>query len=210
MDHGWRLADTQVLADQYPYTFHKPSPEAIARLRVGDLVKLMFEFDSEDPRAPAAERMWVLITDIHDDHRFRGSLENIPLYIKDLCAHDPVRFESRHIMGVQIPDPVPSLADKYLPRCFVTRKVLHDGEPVGWLYREVPESDDDSGWRILAGTEDQAYLDDPDNTVYVSLGAVLTGDDSFIGLLGRDVGVEFVRNGDGAFIEQPESPESPV
>lgn len=208
MDCSWRLADTQVLADQYPYTFYKPSPEAIARLRVGDLVKLMFEFDSDDPQAPGAERMWVLITDIHDDQRFSGSLENIPLYIKDLRAHDPVRFEARHIMGVQIPDPVPSLADKYLPRCFVTGKVLRDGEPAGLLYRETPEYDDDSGWRILAGNEDPAYLDDPDNAAYVSLGAVLTEDDSFIGLLDREVGARFVRDGNGAFIEQSEPPVS--
>lgn len=99
MDNSWRLGDAQALADHYPYTFYKPSPEAIARLRIGDLAKLIFEFDSDDPQAPGAERMWVLITDIHDNHRFSGSLENIPLYIKDLRAHDPVRFEARHIMG---------------------------------------------------------------------------------------------------------------
>lgn len=208
MDNSWRLGDAQALADHYPYTFYKPSPEAIARLRIGDLAKLIFEFDSDDPQAPGAERMWVLITDIHDNHRFSGSLENIPLYIKDLRAHDPVRFEARHIMGVQIPDPVSSLADKYLPRCFVTRKVLSDGEPVGLLYRETPESEDDSGWRILAGNEDQTYLDDPDNAAYVSLGAVLTEDDSFIGLLDREVGARFVRDGNGAFIEQSEPPVS--
>jgi hypothetical protein len=194
-DRSWRLADGNALAARYPYTFHTPSTEAIAALRPGDEVKLIFEVEADDVRAPNAERMWVEIRSRSRDS-FEGRLGNTPAYIRNLAAGDPVSFEARHIIQVSIDDPVPSRTAKYEARCFVTRAVLYDRAPVGYLYREEPEYDDDSGWRIAAGTESDDYMDEPANIFWVSLGAVLREDDSIVELLDEPPGAAFSRNED--------------
>jgi|GEM_PF-980014 len=145
---SWRLSDAQKLADEYPYTFHKPSSQGVEQLRPGDRIKLIFNFKTDDSEAPGAERMWVEIREISNE-KFEGVLDNDPAYITDLKCGDPVTFAEKHVIQLTIDDPVPSKTDKYLPRCFVTHRVLYDGAPVGYLYREEPETDEDSGWRIM-------------------------------------------------------------
>lgn len=80
---------------------------------------------------------------------------------------------------------------RYIQRCFVTNRVLRDGRPAAYLYREEPDYVDDSGWRITANDETDEYMDDAENSAYVSLGAVLNVDDSFIGLLDSPAGCAF-------------------
>ena len=56
-----------------------------------------------------------------------------------------------------------------LDRCIVTNTVAKQGEPVGFLYREAPVFENDSGWRFFSGDETDEYTDDPDNFSVVSL-----------------------------------------
>jgi len=189
-DKSWWLSDAQELADEFPYTFHKPSPEAIALLQVGDGVKLIFRFESNDPEAPNAERMWVEITGTSESE-FEGTLDNDPLHITDISSGDPIHFDARHIIQVSIVDPVAAKTDQFLPRCFVTSKVLYDGVKIGYLYRETPDNEEDSGWRILAGDETDDYMNDADNLHFVSLGAVLREDDRILALLKAPAGSSF-------------------
>lgn len=49
-------------------------------------------------------------------------------------------------------------------QCFATKRVMEPGGAVGYMYREAPDNPGDSGWRFFSGTEDQAYVDNPDNT----------------------------------------------
>ncbi len=191
-NRSWWLADGQKLADEFPYTFHKPSAEAVSLLSVGDAAKLIFRFDGADPDAPNAERMWVEIRAVGDDG-FHGVLDNDPSYIRDLDCGDPVHFEERHIIQVSIDDPVPSSIDKFLPRCIVSNQILLDGQPVDYMYREASNRENDSGWRFLAGDESTDYLDDAENVRVVSLGALLREDDSVLDLLDAPVGSAFER-----------------
>jgi hypothetical protein len=197
---SWKLEDAQKIADEFPYTFHKPSNEVISKLKTKNQAKLIFEFESDDPKAPRAERMWVTITDVQNGI-FYGYLDNDPIYIKDLKYKDPIEFRECHIIDTDLDDPVPSITAKYIKRCFVTHNILYDGQQVGYLYREEPDNDDDSGWRFITGNETDEYMDDENNTSFVSLGAVLREDDSFLLLLDRDVGVAFVKDEQGNFIE---------
>jgi hypothetical protein len=187
---SWWLSDAQKLADEYPYTFHKPSLQAVALLKPSDEVKLIFQFDNDDPEAPSAERMWVEIREI-SGRRFKGVLDNVPIYIDNLQCGDPIEFEEKHIIQVSIDDPVPSKTDRYLPRCLVTHRILYEGAPVGYLYREEPHADNDSGWRIMCGDESQEYMDTSDNISCVSLGAVLREDDRIVDLLDEPIGSSF-------------------
>lgn len=182
MGRSWDLGDAAAIAAENPYTFYRPSTAALALLAPGNFAKLMFEFTSDDPEAPGAERMWVKILE-RDGDRFVGVLDNDPGYIADLASGDEVRFEARHVLQVDVADPVPDPTEPFRKRCFVTARVLRDGVKVGFLYREASEADDDSGWRITAGDEPEGYFEDADNVAYVSLGAVLRVDDSVVGLL---------------------------
>lgn len=204
---SWHLDDAAIIAAENPYTFYKPSAEAIALLGPGNLVKLIFAFESDDPSAPRAERMWVRISRIEGE-RFHGTLDNDPKYIRDLKDTDPVEFEARHIIQTDVDDPRGDPTARYWPRCFVTRRVLYEGVRVGYLYREEPDSKDDSGWRIMAGDESDEYMDEPKNYAYVALGAVLREDDSFVDLLETPAPCAYSRNTATERFEPTELPQS--
>jgi hypothetical protein len=190
---SWTLDDADEIAAAHKYTFFKSPPEAIALVRPGEVVKLIFVFDSDDPEAPRAERMWVLVDRIEAGGRFVGRLNNQPAWIRDLKPDDEVVFEARHIINTEH-DSNDNLVERYIKRCFVTQRILSDGAKVGYLYREEPDNEDDSGWRFTANDESDEYMDDSKNIAFVSIGLVLSRDDSFIDLLDTPAGAAFARD----------------
>ena len=42
--------------------------------------------------------------------------------------------------------------------CLATDRILVDGCPAGYMYRERPHDEQDSGWRFFAGDEDETYM----------------------------------------------------
>ena len=187
---SWCLTNADEIALEHRYTFYKSPSEAIAQVAVGEVVKLIFEFESDDPNAPHAERMWVIVDEICGQGRFKGHLDNEPKHIQDLMCGDLVEFEACHIINTQH-DSNDNLVERYIKRCFVTKRVLSEGYKVGYLYREEPDEEKDSGWRIPSNTESDEYMDNSENIAYVSLGAVLSKDDSFIDLLNQPTGSAF-------------------
>ena len=162
-------------------------------------MKLIFKFESTRDADPSGERMWVRITEIMND-KFKGVLDNDPYFISDLYYKDTIEFDHRHIIDHDLDLIEPNLVDQYIDRCLVTNRVLYDKASVNYLYREEPmEIEDgrdyvDSGWRILAGDESDEYMEDAENYNVVSLGAVLSVDDSFVAFLDSDIGASYLRN----------------
>ena len=189
----WHLVDAATRAAEGRYTFYRSSPDEILKVRPGENVKLIFAFDSSDPQAPEAERMWVIVDSIDGTGGFTGRLGNDPVWIRDLQAGEVVEFRDSHIINTEH-DSQDNIVNRYLPRCFVTQRVLRDGSRVGYLYREDPDDDTDSGWRLFAGDESPEYMEDAANVAFVSLGAVLNRDDSFLALLESPVGSAFARD----------------
>jgi hypothetical protein len=190
---SWRLENEAERSAAHKYTFYTPGPQEIAQIRPGENVKLIFHFDSDDPAAPRAERMWVVVDSIDGTGGFTGRLDNQPRWIKDLEPGDPVEFRDVHIINTEHDSPY-NLVNQYLPRCYVTQRVLREGARVGYLYREEPDNERDSGWRLTAGDEPAGYMDEPGNIAFVSLGAVLNRDDSFLPLLENSAGSAFARD----------------
>jgi len=93
----------------------------------------------------------------------------------------------------------PSLADQriYSQLCFATNMVMQDGMPVGFMYREEPDSPQDSGWRFFAGHETQEYVDDAENTQIYPVAFVAQACPEIIPYLLEEPGVELERQGDG-------------
>lgn len=203
---SWKLTDSEQLAKKHKYTFYKPSREITKNLKVGNIAKLTFEFDSSNSEHPSAERMWVEITEINGE-KFKGKLDNHPFYLHELYAGDEIVFEHKHIIDHDLELSEPNLVDKYYDRCFVTNKIMYENAPINYIYREEPMKKDeerdyvDTGWRILSGDESDEYMDDSENISLVSLGAVLSRDDSFIELLESEIGTSFERNKNGIFEE---------
>lgn len=198
---SWRLDNGAELAARFKYTFYRPSDARIAKLAAGDSVKLIFRFDSDDSEAPEAERMWVEVESADGKGGFTGRLDNVPGYIRDLQLGDRLAFRDIHIISIKSADKGADgddLPTRYSIRCFTTARVLYDGERIGYLYREEPGDDKDSGWRIMAGDEDEDYMNDDDKVFYVSLGAVLNDDDSILPLLDAPIGSVFECAQDGA------------
>lgn len=202
----YALEDLRPRAIESPYTFFVPTDAEIAALRPGVFVKLIFE--SVPPSlAHNAERMWVEITQLTKEG-LEGRLDNVPLDIPQLTMGQIVPFQAHHVASIlweSEEDKVrfgdSSEEDRWFNRCFVDECILNDGVPVGFLYREEPEDflDEnwsDTGWRIrgvqtgLSNTEIDAR-----SMRFVAIGAVLNRDDSFLHLLGEQVGTAFERSG---------------
>ena len=49
-----------------------------------------------------------------------------------------------------------------LDLCVATKEISVSGRPVGFMYREEPVFDNDSGWRFFSGDESDGYTDNPD------------------------------------------------
>ena len=58
-------------------------------------------------------------------------------------------------------------------RMFVSRRSHEDDVRPGFVYREDPDDDEDSGWRALVGDETAQEVDDPGNVLLQTVGFLL-------------------------------------
>lgn len=82
-------------------------------------------------------------------------------------------------------------------------EVAKDRKKVGYLYREEPDRDGDSGWRVFSGGETQEYADDASNFAMYNVSTILEIDPSIAPLLSSRAPVAFERNASGDFSEMP-------
>lgn len=62
-----------------------PTAAAVAALRPGDLVAVVLEREGRDDEQGRYERLWVELTEVLGDGRFRGELDNQPTFIRGLA-----------------------------------------------------------------------------------------------------------------------------
>jgi hypothetical protein len=74
-------------------------------------------------------------------------------------------------------------------------------KPVGYLYRENPDNQDDSGWRVFSGDETQEYADDAANFAMYNATTILEIDPSIASLLATPSPAAFERDASGRFVE---------
>ena len=194
------LEDASMIQLEAEYTFYRPSQTVMQQLKVGNLVKLIFNLKPETAelrqgRMPSAERMWVIITERRRDN-FKGTLDNNPHFIKDLKYKDIIEFETKHIIQTDIEETKSDIVEKYARFCIVSNKILRERKPIGYFCRDEEESTmengrKDSGWVFMSGEESDEYANNPDNLTFTTLGIVLNINDSFIDLLDEPVGSAF-------------------
>lgn len=85
--------------------------------------------------------------------------------------------------------------------CLSTDRIVVDGERVGFLYREEPTQEADSGWRFMVGDETPEYMAQASNVGVYALNTLCNYERSIIELLESPPGTAFAREeGDDEFI----------
>lgn len=77
--------------------------------------------------------------------------------------------------------------------CFATDRITVDGLKVGYMYRQDPDNEIDSGWRFLSGDESQDYADVPANWALYEVNTICNYDLAIIPHLGSPPGSAFGR-----------------
>ena len=127
-----------------PRTYSIPRADQRTALKVGDLVKLVFQADRPSPRGFTAERMWVQVLEVLP-HGFVGALDNQPSFLRNLRPGDRIEFGPQHVAalsgsptGLELP---------YGQFALVSREVVHGGWPTD-AHREPPADPKASGWVV--------------------------------------------------------------
>lgn len=82
----------------------------------------------------------------------------------------------------------------------VTKMLIEGKRKVRFMYREEPNSEQDSGWRFCCGDEPLEYFDNPDNSVIYNVDKLIAMDPSIKPYLNASVNTAFVReHDDGVF-----------
>ena len=90
-------------------------------------------------------------------------------------------------------------ADKILPLakgfggCIASDKITVEGKVVGYMYREKPHNELDSGWRFLAGNETEEYMANSSNHSAYDVNTIANYDPTIIPLLNSPIGSAFER-----------------
>jgi hypothetical protein len=90
-------------------------------------------------------------------------------------------------------DQIKPLANGY-GGCIATDEIPVRGRRVGYMYREQPHNELDSGWRFLAGDESDEYMGDPDKHGVYDVNTVANYDTDIIPYLEAPIGSAFVRD----------------
>lgn len=77
--------------------------------------------------------------------------------------------------------------------CFATDKITVEGMKVGYMYREEPDNEVDSGWRFFSGTETQEYVDDVENIMVYDVNTIANYDRAIIPYLNAEYGTALER-----------------
>lgn len=91
--------------------------------------------------------------------------------------------------------------------CLATDQITVEGHRVGYLYRERPDHDRDSGWRFFSGRESDEYANDPANVAIYDVNTIANYDPEIIPLLDAPFGSAFARDErSDRFVEETFSP----
>ena len=191
---SWELEDVEIAAQNNLGTFFIPSKEERNSKKKGDLVRLHFLLKEPRGDEPRAERMWVeIIKSKSLLGKYIGVLTNQPEFIRDLNAGDEIEFYSKHIARVIVEKDDPRWIDSYERMAIVSKMCLDKDSVIRFLYREKPDREQDSGWRMFTGYESDEYNNDPQNIRIINVGWLLDKDSTLLEPLKCEYGSVFER-----------------
>ncbi|MFJ7973691.1 DUF2185 domain-containing protein [Psychrobacillus sp. NPDC096389] len=177
---SWYLDNVYERNKESPYTFYVPSKQVIDMLNVGDIVKLIFVATKNEEYA--GERMWVEIS-YRQGNYFKGMLTNEPLNFKNLKYGQEITFQTEHICDTEYEDPTSSEWDYYFDAKIIVSNDVLERKEFNFMLRDHAKDEQDTGWSVLSGYEDDEFLNNPDNLQYISIGVILNIDDSILSFI---------------------------
>ena len=81
-----------------------------------------------------------------------------------------------------------------------SKRVTEEHLPIGYLYREPPDKERDSGWRVFAGDETQEYADEPTNFAMYNAGTIVEMDPTVASVLATAWPATFFRDASGRLV----------
>lgn len=78
--------------------------------------------------------------------------------------------------------------------CMASDMITVEQFKVGFLYRQEPDFDGDSGWRFLTGFETDPYMDRPENFARFDVNWIANCDPEILEFLDRPIGSAFGRD----------------
>ena len=102
--------------------------------------------------------------------------------------HMDPRNKAFKIPGDQIKRLIPSMGG-----CYASGRITVDGMKVGYMYREEPAHDVDSGWHFFSGDESQEYADNADNFAIYEVNTICNYDPAIMRYLDAPYGSAFGR-----------------
>lgn len=106
----------------------------------------------------------VLKKEADDARLWDGSIENIDSDI-DVSDEDITEFkQTREYM-----EPTINMNKLLNKSAYLSKRVLEEGWKIGFMCRDEALNENDSGWALMAGNEDEEYNNDPNNIALVSL-----------------------------------------
>lgn len=194
---SWYLEDVTAAAAANPRSFFIPDESERCSLQRGDVVRLHFVLVVANEGDPRAERMWVEIESVTSGG-YRGRLTNRPGFIHDLELGDQVEFGPQHVARVNIGPGHPKWLECGELDLLVSAQILDEQACAGYAYREEPDSERDSGWRVLTGHETTEFLDEPANCRRVNVAWFVDFEPSLLSVFGEAAPAEFTRTGSDA------------
>ncbi len=78
--------------------------------------------------------------------------------------------------------------------CIVSDRITKEGFKVGYMYREKPTAGNpDSGWRFMAGNEDEEYMNNSNNHHIFAINTICNYDKDIIPYLKSKIGSAYIR-----------------
>jgi hypothetical protein len=191
----WKLEDVEVANRVNPNGFFIPSLNERKSQKKGDMVRLHFMLSDPKEDEPRAERIWVEIIETKlFAKKYVGILTNKPAYIKSLSVGDRIEFEVRHIAQTIIKKNDPRWIDSGEKMALVSKMCMENGNIIRFLYREEPDNEQDSGWRMFTGLESDEYNSDSKNISLLNIYYLLDKDPTLLKPLKGDYGSAYERN----------------
>lgn len=91
---------------------------------------------------------------------------------------------------------------------YASDEVMVAGKPIGYMYREEPDNNADSGWRFLSGQETDDYVNDPNNLGFYDINTIANYGPEIIPLLDSPVGSAYIR-GPSGLVPDPVGAQTP-
>jgi hypothetical protein len=192
---SWVLQNIEQIAKKNSETFFIPSLNERESQGIDDEVRLHFELIESMINGCSAERMWVKIVKKESKSpKFTGILLNHPLFISDLSIGDEIIFDVEHIAQIIIKEGSPLWIDCAEESALVSQQCLEKNGIVRFLYRQKTAIQEDSGWRMFDGSEDDDYVNNPKNIRVVNVGYLLDKDPTLLTPLKGAIGAAYERN----------------